>query len=66
MGQSAGEAASAGEAFVMRRQADATELVMHAKVILYYDLVMQQIVAGPPDQLDQALADEFMRSLKIR
>ncbi len=66
MDQSAGEAASAGEAFVMRRQADATELVMHAKVILYYDLVMQQIVAGPPDQLDQALADEFMRSLKMR
>jgi len=66
MNQSGGEAAATGEAFVMRRQTDKGELVMHAKVLLYYDLVMQQIVAGPPDQLDQPLADEFMRSLEMR
>lgn len=66
MNQSASDAATEGEAFVMRRQTDKGELVMHAKVILYHDLVMQQIVAGPPDQLDQGLADEFMRSLEMR
>lgn len=66
MSQPIGEQALAGEAFMLRRQAGDTELVMHAKVILYHDVVMQQIVAGPPAQLNQELADEFMRSLTMR
>lgn len=66
MSQSVGEQALAGETFVLRRQAGDTELVMHAKVVLYHDVVMQQIVAGPPEELSQELADEFMRSLAMR
>ncbi len=66
MGQTVSEGAFAGEAFVLKSPEAQTPLVMHARVVLYYDVVIRQIAAGPTDELTPEIAQEFMRSFKIR
>jgi hypothetical protein len=66
MGQPVPDEAFAGEAFVLRSHDASPPLVMHARVVLYYDVVIRQIVAGPINELTSDIAQEFMRSFKIR
>jgi hypothetical protein len=66
MGQPLPEEAFAGEAFVLKSLEAQTPLVMHARVVLYYDVVIRQIAAGPIEELTPEIAQEFMRSFKIR
>lgn len=66
MGQPLPEQAFAGEAFVLKSLEAQTPLVMHARVVLYYDVVIRQIAAGPIEDLTPEIAQEFMRSFKIR
>jgi len=66
MGQPVPDEALAGEAFVLNSPEAQTPLVMHARVVLYYDVVIRQIAAGPRDELTPEIAQEFMRSFKIR
>lgn len=66
MGQTVPDEAFAGEAFVLKSPEAQTPLVMHARVVLYYDVVIRQIVAGPISELTPDIAQEFMRSFKIR
>lgn len=60
--------ASAYEADVFRLETsrDGRALAMVARVLVHYDIVMRVVVSGPPDELTQDLAQEFMRSLKLR
>lgn len=66
MGQPVPDEAFAGEVFVLKSPEASTPLVMHARVVLYYDVVIRQIAAGPIDELTSEIAQEFMRSFKIR
>ncbi len=66
MGQPMPDEAFAGEVFVLKSPEASTPLVMHARVVLYYDVVIRQIAAGPIDELTSEIAQEFMRSFKIR
>jgi hypothetical protein len=66
MGQPVPVEAFAGEAFVLASPNAQTPLVMHARVVLYYDVVIRQIAAGPIGELTPEIAQEFMRSFKIR
>ena len=66
MSQPVPDEAFAGEAFVLRSPDASPPLVMHARVVLYYDVVIRQIAAGPINELTSDIAQEFMRSFKIR
>jgi hypothetical protein len=39
---------------------------MFAKVLVHYDVAMRVVASGPPQELTDELAGEFMRSLKLR
>jgi hypothetical protein len=66
MGLPVPDKALAGEPFVLESPAAATPLIMYARVVLHHDVVMRQIVAGPPNELSAEIAQEFIRSLKLR
>lgn len=66
MGYPVSEEALAGEPFVLKSPKTEAPLIMYARVVLHYDVVLRQIVAGPPDELSPEIAQEFIRSLKLR
>lgn len=66
MGQPIPAEAFDGKPFVLKSPETQPPLVMYARILLYYDVVIRQIVAGPLDELTPEIAQEFMRSFKIR
>ena len=58
--------ALAGALFQLESPDVARPLVVAARVLLHYDVVMRVVVSGPPEELSDALIQEFMRSLVLR
>ena len=66
MSQNAPEQAYQGEVFRLEAQVSDRSLVMFARVLVHYDVAMRVVASGPPQELTDELAGEFMRSLKLR
>ena len=66
LGQPVPDEAFEGKPFVLKSPEAQPPLVMYARVVLYHDVVIRQIAAGPMDELTPEIAQEFMRSFKIR
>lgn len=66
MGQSAPETAYAGDVFRIESDARGKPLAMVARVLIHRNLAIRVVASGPPELLTDAVAQEFMRSLKLR
>ncbi|MCD8505234.1 MAG: hypothetical protein LRY53_03180 [Burkholderiaceae bacterium] len=66
IGKSPPDSAYNAEVFRLENNRDGKSLALVAKVLVHYDIVMRVVASGPPDVLTDGLANEFMRSLKLR
>jgi len=66
MKQDAPPEAYAGQTFRVETSSADQSLAMVARVLLRYDVVMRVVASGPPDKLTDEVAQEFMRSLRLR
>lgn len=66
IGQPAPSRAYEAEVFRLESSRDGRSLAIVARVLVHYDIVMRVVASGPPDVLTEDLAQEFMRSLKLR
>ena len=66
MGQEAPASAQEGTVFKLESLQGESPLVVFARVLLHRDVVMRVVASGPPEELTEEIAREFMRSLVLR
>lgn len=66
MGQVAPDSAKEGAVFKLESAQGESPLVVFARVVLHYDVVMRVVASGPPGELTDEIARDFMRSLVLR
>jgi hypothetical protein len=66
MGQEAPASAQEGTVFKLVSAQGESPLVVFARVVLHHDVVMRVVASGPPTELTDEIAREFMRSLVLR
>lgn len=66
VGQAAPAAAYDGQVFRVEANAQGRSLAIVARVLIHRDMALRVVASGPPDVLTDEVADEFMRSLKLR
>lgn len=66
MSQVAPEQAYQGEVFRMERTVGDRTVVTVARALVHYDVAIRVMASGPPQELTEEIAHEFMRSLKLR
>ena len=66
MNQTAPPEAYSGDVFRMQRTVGDRTVVTVARVLVHHDVAIRVVASGPPQELTEPIAHEFMRSLKLR
>jgi len=66
MGQAVPASAQEGKVFKLESAQGEAPLVVFARVLLHHDVVMRVVASGPPEELTDEIARDFMRSLVLR
>lgn len=66
IGQAVPASAYEAEVFRLDTTGQGRSLAVVARVLVHYDIVMRVVATGPPDVLTDELANEFMRSLRLK